>query len=55
MYQFVDDAWTYHSTLLASDGAGGDLFGVGIRGYGSTAVVGAYGDSAPGGGSDAGA
>eukprot|EP00740_Mantoniella_antarctica_P009976 CAMPEP_0181370292 /NCGR_PEP_ID=MMETSP1106-20121128/13334_1 /TAXON_ID=81844 /ORGANISM="Mantoniella antarctica, Strain SL-175" /LENGTH=475 /DNA_ID=CAMNT_0023487047 /DNA_START=12 /DNA_END=1436 /DNA_ORIENTATION=+ len=36
--------WTQRAKLLASDGAGGDYFGVSVALCGDTIVVGAYGD-----------
>lgn len=46
--------WSQEAKLLASDGTAGDNFGISVSLRRGILVVGAYGDSCPGGGSDCG-
>lgn len=42
VFEKQDGVWAQQAKLLASDGAGGDLFGQSVAAHGSTIVVGAY-------------
>ena len=44
VYRWTGSGWTFEATLIASDGAPGDLFGVSAAISGDTIVVGALGD-----------
>jgi hypothetical protein len=47
----LEDSWVQEDKLTASDGAGGDYFGVSVSISGDVAIVGASGDDDNGGGS----
>ncbi len=44
VYGSVGNIWSRQSKLLAADGAGSDYFGASVTIYGTTAMIGAYGD-----------
>ena len=49
VYERSGTAWIMQAKLTASDGAGGDEFGVSVAVEGNTAMVGAYNDTTPAG------
>jgi hypothetical protein len=44
IYESVGNIWSHQSKLLAADGAASDRFGVAVSIYGTTAMIGAFGD-----------
>ncbi len=44
VYGAVGNIWSRQSKILAADGAASDLFGFSVSIYGTTAMIGAFGD-----------